>query len=327
MHTTHDHARRAAPPTASRWRAHALSALIACVSALVLSACGGSSAPVVAGQTSSGAGEGLAPVDSDPLDLPGACCLASGCAARSAAACAGEGGVFVDGACGASTCSGDVPDPISADEACQEIGGFCEDEGDEDEGACCLAEDNMCWPDAAVYCAEDGGAFFEGADCSEACPELRSEEDCEEDPDLCEDVGDEDEGACCWDDVEACELLPADVCADEGGRAHNALSCAEACPGFEVYAPEPEGACCLPERNACLWLWDEACSAYGGQLAAERACEDACPDLEDISEVEPACCFSEDGETFCEELPPLVCMFEEGTVVEGAVCSADPCGR
>lgn len=57
-----------------------------------------------------------------------------------------------------------------------------------------------------------------------------------------DDEDETSEGACCWPNESFCEILPVDVCWDEGGQAHPEESCQEACTGFEV---EGEG-----------WDWD-----------------------------------------------------------------------
>lgn len=168
-------------------------------------------------------------------------------------------------------------------------------------------------PPSANFCEENPQEGF--------CNDGDFEDECEEDPEACEE---EEESACCFDADGWCELLPPAICQEEDGTVHQQLMCSEACPTYDTHEAIQEGACCVPSEG-CLFAESILCNELGGSLTPNAECEDACPDLQEYPSI--ACCFAEEDETFCEDLPASICRFEEGQVVDGMSCSADPCGN
>ena len=200
----------------------------------------------------------------------------------------------------------------------------------EDFGACCIAENVVCFETTSAHCEIEGGHWqgdgttcIEGA-CLWAC--CLENGDCVQVIDIFEcwnfggvveygDCADEPcadnaPGACCFgDDICSIEMLV--ICELFGGEFQGAGTDCETV----TCGPSPTGACCLPD-GTCGPMWPDDCEQAGGEFSGEGT---DCLDI-DCSDLLGACCV----DNHCDLRTAEACQLAEGDFYsEGSTCEQE----
>ncbi len=233
----------------------------------------------------------------------GACCFGDTCVLVTPALCVNDGGVFVGGACTATTCQGACCDgfncSIVSPTACDAPGAVFLGPGTNclpnpcfslPEGACCFPDGTCQDETTAPVCAQLVGTYQgDGTSCATSiCPVL---------------------GACCLPDGSCTQTLSLNCLSMGGIFAGTGVDCITA-------ACEPLGACCFND-GSCDLLEEVPCTILLGTYFGDGS---NCAQI--ICVPRGACCTGTD----CVVDTLIGCNFAGGTYLgNGSNCIGNPC--